>query len=212
MQFSEFFNLILNWNLQNTARLIQRAIIVTFVLGCFFTSIVWLNEELLLLVSFSLLYYLGYNGLNIRRFNIYTGNLHNAVYEVIQNNKHAIVFNRDVITLDDTRRVLKRKKQFVRYNVLNLYYFVKKSLENLSSLLSVADISLQQQKKELFETYLNKVMAFESSYQSAILTKSLNSSNPQIDNSFFSFNLSESLNSSNKLSDFTYLVLFLSRK
>jgi len=156
-------------SLKNLTSTTFKVLVVLFAISIFSNSVIWFNDEFLLFVSFSLIYYFGCNGINSSKLKISVAGITEMIKESLESYKASFFANRDRFAKENSRVLLRFRNRSILFNTLNLVVFAKRMIENLYSLLLFKEVSLLSQKKVIFEYYLNSLVTSEDQYLDGIL-------------------------------------------
>lgn len=114
---------------------------------------VWMNEELLLVISFVLFYALAFS------------QLRHSMNEFFITRRNEFVENPLVYLKTLALNDLKTQKENQYANVLNLFSFVKTSLQQNYDLLKSSELEVNKIKNQIFNQKCIQVLKFEDSYE-----------------------------------------------
>lgn len=129
-----------------------------YILGFLFlllqSSVVWISDEILLVISFALFYLLGYQQIKYSITDFFLErnlSFKNSFYPFLKE-----------LAIQD----LKAQKEFQYFKNINLAYLVFHTIEQEKELFDLAKNSIQESRKSIFESKCTQVARFEDSYKS----------------------------------------------
>lgn len=138
-------------------RLILLLLAVLFSAAAFQYSFVWLNEELLLVISFLIFYTLAYKALSA------------SIDEFFLDRMLGIQKNPFLTLKLLGLRDLKIQNHLQYYNVLNIISVLKYALENYVSIISNNKLDILAKRKLLIEKELSDLIKSETTYKNEVL-------------------------------------------
>jgi hypothetical protein len=131
---------------------------IAFVFLMLQNSIVWINEEILLVISFILFYILSYQ------------QLRNSLNDFFIERKNSFQNNFFIFLKDLAIKDLRKQKEFQYFKNLNLANLANNSLEQQTQLFEFVKKNIQESRKNYFENHCLDILQLEESYKTELLS------------------------------------------